>query len=115
MSNDNNNDNNDTTGGADVIDLAAIRAAGKTPSRTTTPIKPRIASGKYEFHLYPSMDNEQDDLVGTEGFLKFGPQFIAVVDGPEDDSQVLFAVQTALVKYVKRLGSVGEIQGTLSL
>lgn len=76
-------------------------------------------AGKFEFSLHP---NEQDvangdpgEVVTAEGFLKFGPAFIAIVDGPEDtNTNFLFIIPTGLVKYVKRLGEEDHVAGTLS-
>jgi len=111
-----NDNNNDTPQESNVIDFAAIRAGAKAPPKDVdVRIKTRVAEGRYEFHLHPNENAEFDTVVEAEGYLKFGPQFIAVVDGPEDDSQVTFAVATPFVKYVKRVGEQGEVQGTLSL
>lgn len=86
------------------------------------PEKPEPKPGKYEFHIHPSIVNPdvvasatiEDDLVTVEGFLRFGPQFVAVTNGLLDDSDVVFAIQTPAVRYVKRIGEGGQIEGTLS-
>lgn len=70
----------------------------------------------YEVHFYPSLDGEVDSDVQTAGgFLKFGPQLIAILDGPLDTDSVVFAAATPVVKFIKRVDSEGSVQGTLSL
>jgi len=96
---------------SDVIDF-------KSRNKTT---EVKVKPGKFQFHLFTSgaTDKEGNELPGevqqAEGYLKFGPQFIAVVDGPEDTASVVFAIQTPAVKYVKKVSSSDEIQGMLSL
>lgn len=82
---------------------------------------PKIEPFNYEFHFHSTGDVDEDgdtvpgEVVKAHGFLKFGPQFIAVVDRDADISTVLFAVATPMVKYVKKLDAEDSIQATLSL
>ena len=77
-------------------------------------------SRTYEIHFFP-MDTDEEgviipgDVIKIHGYLKFGPQFIAAVDGPEDTATVIFAASTPTVKYIKEVSETGEVQGTLSL
>jgi hypothetical protein len=91
-----------------VIDIKT-RLSQKSESES------KITPGTYEFHMYPVGDGENGEVSVSEGFLKFGPQFIAVVDGPKDESNVIFAIATNAVKYVKKLDAENAIQATLSL
>lgn len=78
--------------------------------------KAKPLPSKYEVHFYPSIDGVADsDVQETTGFLKFGPQFIAVLEGPLDSDAVVFTVATPAVKFIKRVDSEGSVQGTLSL
>lgn len=72
-----------------------------------------IKPGDIEFHLLPYGD-KPSEVVKAKGYLKFGPQFVAVVDGPEDQSNVETAVPTHLIQYVKRIGEEGNIEATLA-
>lgn len=107
---------NDNTGEENVIDFTAARKGVKQDAPKPT-LKPRVASGKWEFHLHPASAEASalPEVVSAEGYLKFGPQFIAIVEGPEDDSTILGVVALPLVRYVKRLGDLEEVQGTLAL
>lgn len=61
-------------------------------------------SGKWRFYIYPQQDGAQDlDEQEAEGWVKFGPMFTAVTEGPEDTSTVVLAVATATIKYVRKL------------
>lgn len=97
-----------------VIDF---NSRGKVPPGTS----PKIVKGNYEFHFHPSGVQDpagntvEGEVVSAQGYLKFGPQFIAVVDSDEDVATVLFAVATPMVKYVKKLDDENAIQATLSL
>jgi hypothetical protein len=88
-----------------------ISFASKQPVKIETP---KLLPGDFEFHVMNPGGTEEETCV-VQGYLKFGPQFIAVVDGPEDHSNVTFAVATHLVKFVRRMGEDGSIQATLSL
>lgn len=89
---------------------------GMNGSKISNDNKPSVIQpGKFEFHLYPQTPEGTEEVIETEGYLKFGPQFIAVVDGPEDLSNVVFAVATNLAKYVKRVTEDGSVEATLSL
>jgi hypothetical protein len=71
---------------------------------------------EYEIHFYPTMDEGSDGLVVvSSGFLKFGPQFIAILDGPQDSDPVNFSAATAAIQYIKKVDATGAVQGTLSL
>ena len=76
---------------------------------------------KYEFHFHPSGEVDLNggiipgEIVEGEGFLKFGPQFVVVVETPDDNSPVILVVSTRVIQYIKRIGSDNEIQATLSL
>jgi len=97
-----------------VIDLAAIREGRqKEPQNISAQPGPKVNSGTFEFHLV-SPDGNTETVTAT-GYMKFGPQFLAVVDGPEDDSMVLFATATHLVRYIRKVGLDGETQGNLDL
>lgn len=102
-----------------VIDLSLLsgRKGNVNTDRPPSPGpgKPKPSSGDWEFHFLPTEEKSSGDVVKINGFLKFGPQFIAVVDGPDDDSAIIFAVPINLVKYVKKVSATGEVQGTLSL
>jgi hypothetical protein len=83
-----------------------------------SPEVPAVKAGKYEIHFHDSMDGDKivpGAMQLAEGFLKFGPQFIAVLEGPEDVSTVTFAVGTHVVKYIKRVSEDDAVQATLSL
>lgn len=70
----------------------------------------------YEVHFYPNIDGAVDSDVQTAtGFLKFGPQLIAILDGPLDTDLPIFTVATPAVKFIKRVDSEKSVQGTLSL
>lgn len=71
---------------------------------------------EYEVHFYPSMNEGDEGLVVlTKGFLKFGPQFIAVLNGPQDTDPVVFSAATPAIQYIKKVDVDGAVQGTLSL
>ena len=98
--------------------MNAIRerlSEGKTKTGGEEPPKPGVRPGKWEVHLHPLKEGLEDTVLTEFGFLKFGPQFIAIVEGHADESQVRFAVGTHLVKYVKMIAEDGSIQGTLGL
>jgi hypothetical protein len=103
----------DETNNDNVIDLQAIREGRQKEQTITTQTALKVNSGTFEFHLI-SPDGNTETVTAT-GYMKFGPQFLAVVDGPEDDSMVLFATATHLVRYIRKVGSDGDTQGTLSL
>lgn len=69
-----------------------------TPAKAAGP-----EAGIYEFHLYGSESDPIPLPVVAEGYLKFGPAFIAVTEGPEDVSTIIFAAQTNVVKYLERV------------
>lgn len=94
---------------ADVIDF------GNRSKAKTEDTAPVIKEGTFEFYIHSEDTEPKGSLVQATGYLKFGPAFIAVVDTPEDTSNVLFAIQTNLVKYVKRISDEGHIEGTLSV
>lgn len=110
--NDNNNEN--------ILDFTKLRAQrGESQSgmnQVDNSKKSSVRSGTFELHLHPKLDGDADEVIKQSGYLKFGPQFIAVVDGPQDESQVLFAVQTHLVRFVKMLSEdESHTQSTLDL
>lgn len=70
---------------------------------------------EYEIHFYPNLQGESGEVERTKGFLKFGPQFIAVLEGPLDSDPVVFTVATPAVQFIKRVDVEGTVQGTLSL
>lgn len=91
---------------ADIIGMNGSKIAG-----TITPV---VLPGKFEFHFFaPAIDGAEEVCI-AEGYLKFGPQFIAVVDGPEDISNVVYACATPIVRYVRRVTEEGTIEATLS-
>lgn len=97
-----------------IIDFATRKAQS---DGGTTMEAVKAASATYEFHIHPagmSDGSVAPDPQTATGYLKFGPAFIAVVDSPADDSQVVFAVSTPMVRFVKKIED-GAIQGTLSL
>ena len=77
----------------------------KTPEKKG----PEPVEAEYEFHAYTSVDEGVSIPVKARGYLKFGPAFMAVADGPEDNANIKFAIQTNLVKYVRRI-EAGEAQ-----
>lgn len=94
---------------AEVIDFATMRDRLKNGESKTLEVHkdaPKPSHGTFEFHLV-------DDTVTATGYLKFGPQFFAIVEGPEDDSLILFTCATHLVRYIRRLGDSGETTATL--
>lgn len=91
---------------ADVINLN-----GNKVSSVVTPV---VLPGKFEFHFFATAVDGAEEVSVAEGYLKFGPQFIAVVDGPEDISNVVFACATPIVRFVRRVTEDGAIQATLS-
>lgn len=99
------NDNESGPGVGNVIDFG---------NRKTVE-RPQPVSATYEFHLHPIGASEVGETEQATGFLKFGPAFIAVVDGPGDESQVTFAAATPMCKYIKRLSVNEEVQATLAL
>lgn len=110
MNDDNNNDTPETPD--NIIDFSKLRESRTSPP-PPKPAPPKITNGTFEFHMItPEGTNE---TVTASGYMKFGPQFLAVVEGPEDDSMVLFAVATHLVRYIKKLADDSSIQSTLSL
>lgn len=81
-------------------------------------VKPDLpAPIEYEVHFYPSMGEESTDglVVLATGFLKFGPQFIAILNGPQDTDPVVFSAATPAIQYIKQVDKTGTIQGTLAL
>ena len=82
---------------------------GKTIESVESPVK----AGTFEFHMHSNAESGEE-VTKTTGYLKFGPQFIAVVDGPEDSANVVFACSTPLVKYVKRVTEDGTVEATLA-
>ena len=103
MSNDNDNGTDDG-----VISLDAFR---KTRTEST-PLAPKPEKHTFEFHI---MTEGADEIVKADGFLKFGPQFLVVVDDYETAVEVVFSVALPLVKYVKRLDADAAVQATLDL
>lgn len=97
MTNDNDN----------VINLSSVKG-GKEEEKT----KP--LPGTWEFHLHPT-DDGPEDVVTAKGFLKFGPQFLAVTSSSEDDAPMVAVVALPLVRFCKRIDAEEAIQGTLSL
>lgn len=99
---DNDNDN--------VISLDSRRNNKESKMSQVKPIT-------YEFHFYPTVDEPSEgEIVQASGYIKFGPAFIAVLDGPDAEmNAVVFAVATPTVKYVKQIDGIGTVQGTLSL
>lgn len=99
-----------------VIDFQSKKKGGNEPP----PEAPKAQSGKYEFFFHSTgNDTNGVPIPGgsekTEGYLKFGPQFLAVVDGPEDWAAVVFACATPLVRHIKRICSEDSVQATLAL
>ena len=89
-----------------IIDFASRINKNQSPSNDSGPFEARVEGpieGIYEFNLYGTDSEPSPAPVFAEGFLKFGPQFIAVTDGPEIESTILFAAQTAVVKYLQRV------------
>lgn len=76
--------------------------------------KPQAPS-KYEFHFFPTDDEGSGEEVTVEGYITFGPQFIAVLEDKSNLDRIKFACSSGIVKYVKRLDAEGTVQGTLSL
>lgn len=76
---------------------------------------PEFKPGKFEFHFFPIEDSSDGEVATATGFLKFGPQFIAVTEAHDDNSPVVFACATNTLKYVKRLDEDDSIQSTLAL
>lgn len=89
-----------------VIDLMAKKPT-VVPAYVPEPIE-------YEVHFYPTRDDVKGEVEITKGFLKFGPQFIAVLEGPLDTDPVVFTVATPAVQFIRRVTADG-IQATLSL
>lgn len=88
----------------------------ETPTPEPTPPNSPAKAYKYEFHFFQGDDDMPAEVVHTEGYLKFGPQFIAVLDGPNPElDNVLFTAMTSVVKYIKKIDESGTIQGTLSV
>lgn len=75
----------------------------------------------YEVHFFGGDYEAEGDFVEPEpvvatGYLKFGPQFIAICEGLDNESPVVFAAATQTVKYVKKIDATdGSVQGTLGL
>ena len=69
---------------------------------------------EYEIHFYRSIDDEPGLVVTATGHLKFGPQFIAILNGPLDTDPVVFSAATPAIQYIKQVDQ-GVVQGTLSL
>lgn len=70
---------------------------------------------EYEVHFYPTIDAGEGLVVSAKGFLKFGPQFIAILNGPLDNDPVVFSAATPAIQYIKKIDAEGSVQGTLSL
>lgn len=113
------NDNDSHDGGtrfedkANVIDLASMRKARSEGDSGTILNKIEAKEATFDFHLFNG-ETEGAEVVRARGYMKFGPQFLAVVEGPEDGSQVVFACQTPLVRYIQRVED-DTTQSTLDL
>lgn len=92
---------------SEVIDFKSGKKLNTQPTLDLT-------ANTYEFHFFPE-DGFEPEVLNVTGYLKFGPQFIAVTSGPDDTSQVVMACQTNCVKFVKRIDPENIVQGTLSL
>lgn len=104
-------DNKLPPGSGNIVDLSKIRSIQAVE-------KPKGSSGLFEIHMLPnanSTSGEQGTVERAKGFLKFGPGFTAIVEGPEDESPVTFAVVTNAIQYIKRIDEDGTVQGTLSV
>lgn len=113
MNNDNSGDKpTDDKPKDNIVSLEAFRK-GQPETKEVNPPKPE--PGLFEFHFYPSDTGFDPEVITSHGFLKFGPQFIAVLEGPEDFNNVSFTCATNSVKYIKKLGKDKEVQGSLSL
>ena len=91
-----------------IIDfMSRTRNGNQTPSNDDGPFVTEKKSGPegglYEFHLYGTEADPVPAPVFAEGYLKFGPHFIAVTEGPEPESTILFAAQTNVVKFLQRV------------
>lgn len=94
-----------------VINLADRFNAKSTPKESE--VKRSLpTSGTYNFVFFSQGgDGSVEDSAEATGFLKFGPQFLAVVDGPEDEASVVFACSTPTVKYIRKV--TDRVQGEL--
>jgi len=90
-----------------IVDLMT-RKPTVVPASVPDPIE-------YEVHFYPVANDTKGEVVNTKGFLKFGPQFIAVLEGPNDTDAVVFTVATGAVQFIRRVDADGSVQATLSL
>lgn len=89
-----------------VIDLSSRK-------KVETPVPEPI---DYEVHFYPTMNEDSEGMVVlATGYLKFGPQFIAILNGPQDTDPVVFSAATPAIQYIKKVDGSGSVQGTLAL
>lgn len=111
---------NETPDEDNVVDFAGMRErlmSGEDTSPKQIVVDPteNVKPGKFEIHIHPQGEGFDEVVEVAEGWIKFGAQFIAVTDLHDDASNVLFAIPTHLVRYIKRLGDDGEVKATLSL
>ncbi len=101
------NDNDDNNGQDDlkVVNLMDYKSATAPPPEAID----------YEVHFYPPNLESEGLVVRSKGFLKFGPQFIAILNGPQDTDPVVFSASTPAIQYIKKIDETGSVQGTLSL
>lgn len=113
MNNNNNDGGNETR--EVVVDMKEFRKRQEESNKVEKSVT-QSEPIEYEFHFYPTIDEAgAGEVVKAKGYVKFGPAFIAVLDGPDPErSTIVFAVATQTIRYVKQV-SDGAIQGTLAL
>lgn len=98
-----------------IIDFASRIRGGQASSNDDGPFIPEKKSGPeaglYEFNMYGTEAEPMPAPVFAEGYLKFGPHFIAVTEGPEPESTILLAVQTGAVKFLQRVDELSIEDG----
>ncbi len=105
---------NDTPNQDKVVQLSDHRDKPKGP--VPAPTVPGPLKAHWELHLHQTSPEAPVEVLIGEGYLKFGPAFTAIVEGPEDSSPPFVAVSSSMVKYIKRIVPLdGSVQATLSL
>ena len=91
-----------------IIDFMSRKSKDKTVVNDDLPVVEKTGPepGLYEFHLYGTEADPIPAPVFAEGYLQFGPHFIAVTEGREATSTYLFVAQSGVVKYLQRVDEV---------